>query len=134
MAMKKKPGEHPRLEDFNQIYGSRHIQKLASAHKKLKRRFRLGDHVEHVPGIETNDIRYWRVHMRMMPELVRTLLQETIHHSLSATKPIPIEWVVKPRRRTGWVVGVTEQRGRLIVEVAPPPIPEPAAKRKRRAT
>jgi hypothetical protein len=134
MPMKTRPNEHPRLEDFNRIYGTRHVRKLGQAHKRLKRRFRLGDHVEHVPGIEAKDVREWRVHMRMMPQLVRTLLQETIHHSLSSSKPIPIEWVIKPRRRNGWVVGVTEHRGRLIVEVAPPPIPEPAAKRKRRVT
>jgi hypothetical protein len=134
MALKKKPGEHPRLEDFNRIYGSRHVNKLAKAHSGLKRRFKLGDHVEHVPGIKAEDIRYWRVHMRMMPQLVRTLLQETIHHSLSGKKPIPIEWSVKPRRRDGWSVGITERGGRLVVEVAPPPIPEPAAKRKPRAS
>lgn len=134
MALKKKSTEHPKLQDFNQIYGSRHVRKLAKAHAGLKRRFRVGDHVEHIPGIESADIRYWRVHMRLMPQLLRTLMQETIHHSLSGGKPMPIEWSVKPRRPNGWAISVTERGGKLQVAVTPPPERQPAAKRKRRGS
>jgi hypothetical protein len=121
MPLKKHPGEHPRLEDLNHIYGSRQVRKLAAHHKRLGRKFKVGDHVQHVPGIETKDIRYWRIHMRSMPELLRKLLQETIHFSLSAAKPLPIEWVVKPRRPSGWTVAVSQKGQKLVVEVTPPP-------------
>lgn len=134
MPLKKRPNERPRLEDFNRIYGARHVRKLARAHKRLKGQFRVGDHVEHVPGIAAHEIRYWRVHMRLMPQLLRKLLQDTIHHSLSATKPMPIQWTAKPRRRTGWSIAVAERGGQLIVEVAAPATREAAPKRGRRRT
>jgi hypothetical protein len=133
MPLRKGPKEHPRLDDFNRLYGARHVKKLAQAHKRLKRRFRLGDHVEHVSGVETRDIREWRVHMRLMPPLMRTLMEETIHNSLSADKPAPIQWVLRPRMRNGWAVSVTERGGRLVVEIAPPPLRDTAARRSSRA-
>ena len=129
--MKKRPGEHPRVEDFNRIYGSKHIHKLAAAHKNLKRRFRVGDHVEHVPDIKADEVRYWRVHMRALPELARTLLREAIDQSLRATPPRPIRWVVKRRAANGWSVTVTERRAQLLIEVTPPPMREPSKKGKR---
>lgn len=132
MPLKKSPNERPRLEDFNRIYGTRHVHTLARAHKRLKGRFRVGDHVEHVPGIAAGEIRYWRVHMRLMPQLLRKLLEETIHQSLSAAKPVPIQWAAKPSRRTGWSFGVTERGGRLIVEVAAPAARKTAPKRGRK--
>lgn len=120
MPLKKQPGEHPRLEDLNHIYGTRHVRKLAAHHKRLGRKFKVGDHIQHVPDIATTDIRYWRAHMRSMPELLRKLLQETIHFSLSAARPIPIEWVVKPRQRSGWAVEVALKGQKLTIEVTPP--------------
>lgn len=131
--MKKKPGEHPRVEDFNRIYGARHVHKLAAAHKSLKRRFKVGDHVEHVPGIKDEEIRYWRAHMRMLPQLARSLLREAIDHSLKATPPRPIQWVIKRRSASGWAISISERRERLIIEIAPPALREPTTARKRRA-
>lgn len=129
MPMKKLPGEYPRLEDFNRIYGPRQIQKLAEAHKRLGRQFRLGDHVQHVPGIGENDVRQWQLHMRSMPQLARTVLTETIQHSLTSTPPLPIKWIVNRRSASGWAVAVTERSGRLVVEVTPPaPKAKPSAK------
>jgi hypothetical protein len=134
MAMKKKPGEHPRVEDFNRIYGARHVHRLAAAHKSLKRRFRVGDHVEHVPGIKDEEVRYWRAHMRMLPQLARSVLRDAIDHCLTATPPLPIQWVIKRRSAGGWSIAITEQRGRVTIEVAPPALREPATKRKSRAS
>ena len=129
MPLKKNPGEYPRLEDFNRIYGPKQIPKLAEAHKKLGREFRLGDHVRHVPSIGADDVRQWQVHMRSMPQLARTVLQETIQHSLTSTPPLPIKWVVNRRSASGWAVAVTERGGRLVVEVTPPaPKAKPGAK------
>jgi hypothetical protein len=129
MPMKKLPGEYPRLEDFNRIYGPKQIQKLAEAHKRLGRQFRLGDHVQHVPGIGENDVRQWQLHMRSMPQLARTVLTETIQHSLTSTPPLPIKWIINRRSASGWAVAVTERSGRLVVEVTPPaPKAKPSAK------
>jgi hypothetical protein len=134
MPMKKVPGTHPRVEDFNHIYGSRHVHKLAAAHKRLRGRFRVGDHVKHVPGIGSEEIRYWRAHMRAMPELARTLLREAIDHGLRATPPRPIRWVIKEPSRSGWSVAVADRGGRLTIEVVPPVTRAPMSRRKRRAT
>jgi hypothetical protein len=134
MAMKKTTGTHPRVEDFNRIYGARHVHRLAQAHKRLKRRFRLGDHVEHVPDIKADEIRGWRAHMRAMPDLPRSMLREAIDYSLRATPPRPIHWVIKDPSRSGWSVAIEERRGRLTIEVVPPVTRPLLSGRKRRAT
>jgi hypothetical protein len=138
--MKKKPGEHPRVEDFNRIYGSKHVQKLAAAHKNLKRRFKVGDHVEHVPGIKAEDIRLWRVEVRKhLPALARAVLREVIDHSLSATdssgahKPMPIKWALKGGGGGGWKIAVGQRGGQVTVEFyGLPPKPAKAAAKGRR--
>jgi hypothetical protein len=129
MPLKRNPGEYPRLEDFNRIYGPKQIQKLADAHKARSGQFRLGDHVQHVSGIGADDVRQWQVHMRSMPQLARAMLESTIHHCLTATPPRPIKWVVNRRSASGWAVAVTERRAGLVVEVTPPaPKAKPGAK------
>ena len=120
MPLKKKPGEFPRLEDFNRIYGPKQIQKLADAHKGLSGQFRLGDHVQHVPGIGADDVRQWQVHMRLLPQQLRTLLEATIQYSLTSNPPRPIKWVVNRRSASGWAVAVKERGTGLTVEVTPP--------------
>ncbi|HUC66299.1 MAG TPA: hypothetical protein VMA53_12760 [Stellaceae bacterium] len=134
MAMKKQPGQHPREEDLNRIYGSRNVHRLAQAHKRLKRRFRPGDHIEHVHGIKDEEVSLWRAHMRALPDLPRTLLREAIDHALRATPPSPIHWVVKNPSRGHWSIAVTERRGRLTIEIVPPVTTSPLSRRKRRAT
>jgi hypothetical protein len=143
MAMKKKPGEHPRVEDFNRIYGSRHIHKLATAHRNLKRRFRVGDHVEHVPGIKPEDIRLWRAEVRAhLPGLARAVLREVIEHSLTAKddggahKPVPIKWALRGGGRGGWKISVGQRGEQITVEFygLPPKARKAAPARKRRAT
>jgi hypothetical protein len=128
--MLKKPPAHPSVDDLNNIYGPRNVGKLAQAHGRLAKRFQVGDHIEHIRGIAAEDVRVWRVHMRSLPQLARTLLRDAINFSLSATPPLPIEWVIKRRGATGWAVSVTQGKGGLIVAVTPPAMPEPAPKAK----
>ena len=140
MVMKKRPGEHPRVEDFNRIYGSKHVHKLAAAHTKLKRRFKVGDHVEHVPGIKEADVRLWRVEVRKhLPALARAVLREVIDHSLSAKdasgkhKPLPIKWALKSGGGGGWKIAIGQRGQQVTVEFygLPPKAPKAPAKRRR---
>lgn len=139
MPMKRKPGEHPRVEDFNRIYGSRHVHKLAATHKALKRRYRVGDHVEHVPGIKQEDVRVWRAEVRAhLPRLARVLLREIVEHCLTAKddkgahKPLPIKWALKGGGGGGWKIAVGQRGEQVTVEFyGLPPKPRKSAQRRR---
>jgi hypothetical protein len=142
MPMKKKPGEHPKVEDFNRIYSAKHVHKLAEAHKALKRRYRVGDHVEHVPGIKDEDVRVWRAEVRAhLPSLARAVLREVVEHSLTAKddsgahKPIPVKWALKGGGRGGWKIAVGQRGEQITVEFygLPPKPRKAAATKKRRA-
>ncbi len=141
MPMKKRPGEHPRVEDFNRIYGAKHVHKLAAAHRSLKRRYRVGDHVEHVPGIKAEDVRIWRAEVRAhLPGLARRMLREIVEHSLTArddsgaVKPIPIKWALKSGGGGGWKIAVGQRGDQITVEFwgLPPKPRKTAAKGRRR--
>lgn len=141
MPMKKRPGEHPRVEDFNRIYGAKHVHKLAAAHRSLKRRYRVGDHVEHVPGIKAEDVRVWRAEVRAhLPGLARRVLREIVDHSLTArddsgaVKPIPIKWALKSGGGAGWKIAVAQRGDQITVEFwGLPSKPRKAAAKGRRA-
>lgn len=124
MPLKLHPN-HPTADDLNAIYGARHVGKLAAAHRRLGKRFRVGDHIEHVPGISPAEVRRWRAEIRaFVPPLARALLHETIVHGLTAqgkggaSGPMPIKFTFKRGRRSGWHMAISEQGGKISVEIA----------------
>ncbi len=138
MPLKIHP-EHPTADDLNAIYSTRHIHKLAEHHKRLGKRFRVGDLIEHVPGISPAQIRRWRAEIRaLVPPLARTLLHETVSHGLTrqsksgASTPMPIKFTFKrSSRRNFWHMAISEQNGKIAVEITGFGLPKTGARKKK---